>query len=191
MRVAAISALLLVTAGCAGSVQGSTGPVAKSPAAASPSPVPTRDPSRDSMPLVADVMARGSLHSFEGGDDHITFGIQNRGRDVQALVIDAGPWLQEHDIAMFTTNSCNFETDPDLIVCGPVYSGEGMSVVVHAFPLHAGTFHYEVRFFSRENGHLSPILDASGRQSVIGVDELVDPQGRQVQGYVPTPSPTP
>jgi hypothetical protein len=53
----------------------------------------------------------------------------------------------------------------------------------------AGAFHYDVRFFSREQGHLVPVLDGSGVQQVIGVDEIVDPQGDQVPGYWPSPKP--
>jgi hypothetical protein len=142
------------------------------------------------MPLVADVTAHGSPHSFQGGDDHITFGIDNKGRDVQDLVIDAGAWLREHTIGMFTNKQCDFETNPDLIVCGPVYTEQQIAYAIHAFPLDVGTFHYDVRFFSRENGRLVPILDATGRQAVIRVDELVDSQSQQVQGAVPSPTPT-
>jgi hypothetical protein len=140
---------------------------------------------------MADVSARGSPHSFEGGDDHVTFGITNRGRDVQDLVIDADGWLHDHTIAMGTSPACDVESNPDLITCGPVYSGEQRSFSIKAFPLSAGTFHYQVRFFSRENGRLVPIVDSSGVQPVIGMDEVVDPQGQQVPGYVPTPTPTP
>lgn len=92
---------------------------------------------------------------------------------------------------MGTSVACNVESNPDLITCGPVHSGEERSFSIKAFPLSAGTFHYLVRFFSRENGHLAPSVDGSGTQAVIGVDEVVDPQGRQVPGYVPSPTPTP
>ena len=109
---------------------------------------------------------------------------------MQDLVIDAGAWLHEHDIAMGTSRACAFETSPDLIVCVPVYSGQAMSLAVHALPVDPGTFHYDVRFFSRENGHLVPIPDTSGRQAVIGIDELVDPQSQQVPGAYPSPSPS-
>ena len=121
----------------------------------------------------------------------MTFGISNNGRDVQQLAIDPGAWLQDHTIAMGTSPACDVETSPDLIVCGPVYSGEQRSYSIKAFPVAEGTFRYEMRFFSREQGRLMPIVDASGVQQVIGVDEVVDPQSRQVPGYVPTPSATP
>jgi hypothetical protein len=181
--------LVLASIGCAGSAQALPSPVPPAPVP-SAAPAPTRDPSRDGMPLLAEVSAHGSLHSFEGGDDHVTFGISNRGRDVQELVIDAGGWLEEHTIAMGTSPACEVESNPDLIVCGPVYSGQQRSFSIKAFPLTPGTFHYDMRFFSREDGRLAPIHDASGVQQVIRVDEMVDAQGQQVPGYVPSPSPT-
>ena len=141
--------------------------------------------------MVADVSARGSPHSFAGGDDHVTLGITNRGRDVLELAVEPGEWLHDHTIAMGTSAACNVETNPDLIVCGPVYSGEQRSFSIKAFPLSAGTFHYEMRFFSREHGQLVPIVDASGTQQVIRLDELVDPIGQQVPGYNPPPAATP
>lgn len=188
MKNAVVLLFVLLSMGCSASVQRAASPTIN---AASPSPSPTHDPSKDTLPLTADVFARGSLHSFAGGDDHVTLGITNRGRDVSEVVIDAGAWLQEHSIAMGTSAACNVESNPDLITCGPVFAGEQRTYSIKAFPLTAGTFHYKLRFFSRENGRLVPIVDAAGVQVVISLDEEVDPQGRQVQGYVPEPSPTP
>ena len=191
MRALVGAVVLLVSFGCGGVAQATSPPAPTPSPVASPSPVPTRDPAKDGLPLVADVSARGSPHSFEGGDDHVTLGITNQGRDVLELAVEPGAWLHDHTIAMGTSAACNVETNPDLIVCGPVYSGEQRSFSIKAFPLTAGTFHYELRFFSREHGRLVPIVDASGVQQVIKLDESVDAQGQQVQGYNPPPTPTP
>lgn len=184
--------LALVLAACGGATAQTPTPAGAAPSpVASPSHVPTRDPSRDGLPLMADVSARGTPHSFAGGDDHVTLGITNQGRDVQELVIDTGTWLDSHTIAMGTSAACDVDPDPTLLDCGPVYAGEQRSFSIKAFPEAPGTFHYAMRFFSRENGKLVPIVDTSGAQQVIVLDEVVDPQGQQVQGYNPPTSPTP
>lgn len=150
------------------------------PAAEAP---PSAAPVVDATNLAADVYASGSLHTFAGGDDHLSLGIVNRGRDVAELAVDAGPWLDEHTIAMGTSPVCDVDAAARLITCGPVPSGQHLSVQIRALPIDPGHFQYRVRFFSRESGRLLPILDASGRQRVITVDEFVDNAGRQVPGY--------
>lgn len=154
------------------------------PAPAPAAEAPLSDaPVVDATSLVADVYASGSLHTFAAGDDHLSLGIVNRGRDIAELAIDAGPWLDEHTIAMGTSAVCDVDPPARLITCGPVPSGGHLSVQIRALPINAGHFQYRVRFFSRESGRLLPILDASGRQRVITVDEFVDAAGRQVPGY--------
>src|SRR5438477_5777513 len=80
---------LLLAAGC-----GST-PHASVAVTRSPTPItePTRDPGKDSLPLLAEVHVGASAHSFQGGDDHVGLVIDNRGRDLQDLVVLAPAWV--------------------------------------------------------------------------------------------------
>ena len=191
MKTLVWTLLVLAVVGCGGAAAKAQPAAAPTSTSALTSPTPTRDPSRDGMPLMADVSARGTPHSFMGGDDHVTLGITNRGRDVQDLVIDTGTWLYGHTIAMGTSAACNVDpANQNLLDCGPVYSGEQRSFSIKAFPEDSGNYHYEMRFFSRENGQLVPIVDASGVQQVAVFDEVVDAQGNQVQGYNPPVTPT-
>lgn len=164
-------------------------------AARTPSPIPTaaasRDPSRDTLPLLADVHLGASAHTFQGGDDHIGLVIENRGRDIQDLVVESPAWFAEHGLAMGTTRACG---DVDLaagsIDCGPVYAGLSGSFILRAYPEHVGTFHYEVRLADREGGALLAIAGPDGRPLVLSFGEVVDPVTNQIPGGSnPTPSP--
>jgi hypothetical protein len=139
------------------------------------------------MPLKAVVRGNGSRSAFVGGDDHIGFVIDNRGRDIRDLVIDVGPWLEQHEIAMGSSRFCDADPATNTIDCGPVYSGQTLNASIHAFPGQAGDFHYTAHFYDREDGRLVPILDLDGVPTVVQLEEVVDPQTRQVPGYVPTP----
>jgi hypothetical protein len=132
----------------------------------------------------------GSRSAFVGGDDHIGFVIENHGRDIRELVIDVGPWLEQHQIAMGGSRFCDSDPATDTIDCGAVYSGQTLSVSIHAFPGQAGDFHYTARFYDREDGRLVPIVGMDGAPAIVQLEEVVDPQTNQVPGYVPTPRPS-
>ena len=152
---------------------------------------PTRDPGKDSLPLLAEVHVGASAHSFQGGDDHVGLVIDNRGRDLQDLVVLAPAWVAEHGLAMGTSRAC---ADEDLSVgsidCGPVFAGQTGSFALRAFPLHVGTFHYELRLYDREPAGLLPILGPDGQPLVASFDEVVDPVTNQIPGQYATPPPT-
>lgn len=187
-RVAALAAVLLLAA-CAGADSATARP----PAATTPTPsaAPTRDPSKDALPLVASVSLGASAHSFQGGDDHVSLSIDNRGRDIEMLVIDTGPWLADHGLAMGSSRFCDTDLEAGSVTCGPVYSGQSMNVILRALPAHAGTFHYRFALFDREGGRLVPITTDTGAPAEFGFDEVVDPIGSQISGFHPDPSPSP
>jgi len=178
---------LLLAAGC-----GST-PHASVAVTRSPTPItePTRDPGKDSLPLLAEVHVGASAHSFQGGDDHVGLVIDNRGRDLQDLVVLAPAWVAEHGLAMGTSRA---SADEDLSVgsidCGPVFAGQTWSFALRAFPLHVGTFHDELRLYDREPAGLLPILGPDGQPLVASFDEVVDPVTNQIPGQYATPPPT-
>jgi hypothetical protein len=160
------------------------------PTAVAASPTPTRDAGKDSLPLQAVINGGGSRSAFVGGDDHIGFVIENRGRDIRELMIDIGPWLEQHEIGMGSSRFCDVDPATNTIDCGPVYSGQTVNVSIHAFPDQVGDFHYTAHFYDREDGRLVPILGMDGGPAIVQLEEVVDPQTNQVPGYVPTPRPS-
>ncbi len=152
---------------------------------------PTRDPGKDGLPLVAEVHVGASAHTFQGGDDHVGIVIDNRGRDLQDMVVMAPAWVAEHGLGMGTSHACaNEDLSVGSIDCGPVFAGQTGSFALRAFPHHVGTFHYEIRFYDRESSGLLPILSPDGRPVVAEVDEVVDPVTNQIPGQYATPTPT-
>ena len=179
--------MLLLAVGCGSGVQGRPAP-AVTPA--TPTAVPVRDPSKDSLPLHAEVHFGATSHIFQSGDDHVTLSIDNHGRDIQDLAIQSGPWLAEHPLAMGSTSSCIPDLGAGLIDCGPIYAGRSTTISLRAEPLHAGTFHYEMRLYDREGGTLVPIAGPDGAPIVIAFDEVVDPLSNQIPGVTAPPSPS-
>lgn len=186
--VPAILALALLSA-CAA---GSSGRNPARAAATPPPPAqPARDPGRDHLPLLAVVHAAASPHTFQGGDDHLSIGVDNRGRDIQDLVLVSPPWVAEHGLAMGSTKGCDPDLEAGTIHCGPVYAGQDFSAVLRAMPGHVGRFHYQVALYAQEAAGLQPIAGPDGSPAVIDFDEVVDPVTSQVPGYRPDPSPSP
>lgn len=177
MRLSAPVVVLLSLSACDGSstVTATQQPAQASSASPTPSSSPTRDPARDGLPLRAAIDGGANLHSVQGADDHFGFRVENHGRDIQDLVVDAGPWLSQHTIAMGTSRACLFDLDAGLISCGPVYSGQLAGFTLRALPADVGDFHYVARFSSRENGVLKPIEMPDGGQAVIEFEEIVAP----------------
>lgn len=182
-------ALALVAAACGAAPRPTAAPAAPAPpgeAQVQPA-APTRDLSKDGLPLLAEVHVGASAHIFQGGDDHVTLAVDNRGRDIQDLVIVAGPWLDEHGLAMGTTPSCNPDPDQGLIACGPIYSGRSANEILRAMPAHTGTFTYELRLYDREDGALHPIQSLDGRAISVTFSETVDPVTNQISSVNVTP----
>lgn len=167
-------------------------PPAAAPAA-TPVPAATRDPARDSLPLVADVSLGASAHTWQGADDHVTLSITNRGRDILDLVVQAPAWIDEHGLAMGSTRSCTPNLDTGEIDCGPVYAGQSQAVILRAYPANVGTFTYQLRVFDRQPSGLAPIAGADGRPIAFEFQEVVDPLTNQIPGgrYTPTPQASP
>jgi hypothetical protein len=185
--LSAALAVVLLSA-CAGG----TGSPHTSAAATPMAPVPpTRDPGKDSLPLVAVVYAAASPHTFQGGDDHLSIGVDNRGRDIQDLVLLSPPWVAEHGLAMGSTRGCDPDLEAGTIHCGPVYAGQDFTAVLRAIPAHIGRFHYRVGLYDLEAGGLQAIAGPDGNPAVVEFDELVDPVNQQIPGYRPDPSPSP
>jgi hypothetical protein len=178
---------LLLTAGCTGGVR--SGRAAVVPPA-TPTAAPSRDPSRDSLALTADIHLGASGHTWQGADDHLTLAVENRGRDIQDVVVVSPPWVAEHGLGMGTTRSCDPDLDAGLIACGPIYAGQSMAIILRGFPNHAGTFKYDVAVYDRENGRLVPISGVDGQPADFTFTEVVDPLTNQVPGgSYPPPSP--
>lgn len=186
--VPGVAVALLLAAGCAAGPRDSSSATSPPPA---PSPAPTRDPAKDALPLVADVRLGASDHTFQGGDDHVTLSIDNRGRDIQDLVVRSPRWVAEHGLSMGSTRSCDPDPDAGLIACGPLYAGQSMPVILRAIPAHVGTFHYEMSLFDRENGTLVPVGGLDGRPVAFDFTEVVDPLTSQVPGGQFTPPASP
>ena len=181
--------LTLLAAACASATApGQAQRATPTPAAAKP--LPTRDTQKDSLPLQAAVRGSGSRSAFVGGDDHIGFVIENRGRDIRELMIDIGPWLDQHEIALGSSRFCDADPATNALDCGPVYSGQTVSVSIHAFPGQAGDFHYTAHFYDREDGRLVPVVGLDGALATVQLEEIVDPQTNQVPNYIPTPRPS-
>lgn len=184
-------AAAMAAAACASTPAAPPADAAPSMAASTPAPQPTRDPARDSLPLVADIHLGASNHTWQGADDHVTLSVDNRGRDIQDLVVQSPDWVAEHGLAMGSTRACLPNLDAGQVECGPIYAGESMPVILRAMPAHVGTFHYEMRVFDQEAGSLVPIVGSDGRPVVFDFVEVVDPLTNQIPGGVFTPSPAP
>jgi hypothetical protein len=130
-----------------------------------------------------------SPHTFQGGDDHVTLVVDNRGRDIHDLTIEAGPWLAEHTFSMGSSRYCQPDIEAGLISCGPVYAGDSLPVILRTTPAHVGTFHYELRLADRGAAGLLPIDSPEGSPIVLGFDEVVDQVTSQIPGGRFTPSP--
>lgn len=196
MRAAFLILAVISTGTLVGACASRPGAAAGSslPAVASvpvPAPESTRDPSKDSLPLVAEVHLGASDHTWRGADDHVTLTVDNRGRDIQDLVIASPAWVAEHGLAMGSTRSCLPNLDAGQIACGPIYSGKSMPVILRAMPAHVGSFHYELRVYDREGDNLLPVAGTDGRPVVFDFVEVVDPLTNQVPGGSFTPEPSP
>jgi len=184
----AFAIVVLLTAGCGGDATPRPAAVA---APAPPAAAPTRDPSKDSLALMADIHLGASTHTWQGADDHVTMAVDNRGRDIQDLVVVAPQWIAEHGLGMGTTRSCIPDLDAGLVACGPLYTGQSMSIILRAFPDHVGTFAYELGVYDRENGQLVPVNGPDGRPAMFSFTEVVDPITNQLPGGTyPSPSPS-
>ena len=150
---------LVATAGCAG---GS----ALVPAAATPggSPAPTtltsaagphREPALDDLPLVAEIYVGHSDHIFQGGDDHVTISVTNRGRDILDFVFKSPLWVEQHGLAMGSSKQCLPDLEQGLVACGPVYAGQDANFQLRAIPSDVGSWDYLGEFYDRAgNGTL-------------------------------------
>lgn len=58
--------------------------------------------------------------------------------------------------------------------------------MLRAFPLHVGTFHYELNLYDQEASGLLPILTPDGQPMAASFDEAVDPVTNQIAGAYPT-----
>ncbi len=180
----------LAVAACGGQAAWRPEPVVPGAAVASPTPEPTRDPSKDSLPLVAEVSAGASQRSFQGGDDHITLTLENRGRDIEDLVIQASGWLAEHSgLGMGSSRACRPDLDTGEIDCGAVYAGQSMAIILRSFPAHYGTFTYEMRILARFGDRLLPVTRPDGTPAAFAFTEVVEPLTNQVPGGSYTPPP--
>lgn len=121
---------------------------------------------------------KASTGIFLGGDDHVTVGVHNLGRDITDLAIGMGlrdSWLGGHGIAMGTSRSCEIDQQLGGFDCGPVRAGESVSFQLRALPNAVGSFSYAAAFFDRSTGGLQQIKGGDGGDLVVAWTETVTP----------------
>ncbi len=183
---ASVLAVLSTVAVSCGPLAPSTA-AAKSPATKVASPAPA---SPDTQLLAARVTVSGTATTFQGGDDHLTIYVVNRGRRIDRFVLSAGPWLAEHSFAMGTTPLCDQDATQQYIQCGPVATGASVGYTLRSIPSAVGDFTFTFRPFAMERSTLVPIPDGPGAEQVLIYREQVTPLSNQVPGYRPDPSPS-
>jgi hypothetical protein len=137
----------------------------------------------DTTALRAEVDGRASPRIFIGGDDHVGFTVHNVGRDIAQLAIDMSygdRWPDHHDIGMGSSANCQVDAAITGFDCGPLKSGETISVILRAFPEDVGTFHFGARFFDRAAHGLEEIRDPQGGALLVTFDEEVVPISGQI-----------
>lgn len=130
------------------------------------------------LPLRADAGAAASTGIFLGGDDHVSFGVQNFGRPIGDLVIEmsAGDrWLDHHGVAMGTTKSCEVDVAIPGFRCGPLAYGTRRGIILRATSDDAGTFHYGARFYDGAVDPIHKVHDPNGADLLVTWDETVTP----------------
>jgi hypothetical protein len=129
--------------------------------------------------LSANVWAGSNTGVYVGYDDHVTFTIENTGRDIHDVFIDLSlgdHWLDHHGIAMGTTARCDVEVAAQGAYCGPIPSGHELAVTLRATPSDPGTWHYSARFFDRTPSGMQPITKPDGSPLLVTFEEEVVPR---------------
>lgn len=195
-----LSAAMIVACGCAGHgprpAQPPPAPLAGGDLTPLPVPsaAPRRDPALDALPLVAEIHVGSSDHIFQGGDDHVSIGVTNRGRDILHFVIRSPLWVEQHGLAMGSSRQCMPDLAAGLIDCGPVYAGQDVNFQLRAMPSDVGRWEYRAEFLDRApDGTLIPIgmPNAPAVPVVVLLHEEVTPVGLQIPGYRPEPTASP
>ncbi|MDQ6774041.1 MAG: hypothetical protein M3024_13840 [Candidatus Dormibacteraeota bacterium] len=170
----AIPVLTIVLAACGG------GRVALPQTAAHPVATQIPEPTFSANPatLSANVLDHSTTGIYIGYDDHVSFLIENTGRDIGDVFIDLSlgdRWLDHHGIAMGTTARCDVEVAAHGVACGRIASGHELGVVLRATPDDPGTWHYGARFYDRTPAGLVPISRPDGGPLLVTFEEKVVP----------------
>jgi hypothetical protein len=185
MNRAAFLSLSLIVAAC-----GAGAPYAKPVNPVASTIASTNLPAVGQSSFAATVTVTGTAATFQGGDDHLTIYVVNRGRPIDRFVMAAGPWLAEHSFAMGSTRLCDQDPTQEYIQCGPIAAGASVGYTLRSIPNAVGDFTFTFRPFALEGSTLVPISDGSGVEQVLTYREQVTPLNNQIPGYRPDPTPS-